>query len=240
MHDQIMDMLIKEEEISWKTIIYDLVKTGEINPWDVNLTILTQKYIEIIKKLKEHDLKLSGKVLLAAAILLKIKTGHLIDNDIFKLDALINQGEDLEEIEDEIYQGIEGYKKDKQSYTLIPRNPQPRNRKVSIHDLVNALQRAMISKKRVLEKMRPEKFAMPSRTYDIMEVIHEMVQKIGYYSKKDDKLTFSRLLPPKAGKQEKVYTFIPLLHLENQHKIEMVQEKPFDEIHVKLNKSNRK
>ena len=236
MQDQIMDLLMKEEEISWKTIIYDLVKTGEIDPWDVNVTILTQKYIEIIKKLQEHDLKLSGKVLLAAAILLKIKTGHLIDNDISKLDALINQPEDLEEIEDEIYEGVEGHKREKESYTLIPRNPQPRNRKVSVHDLVNALQRAMVSKKRVLEKMRPEKFAIPNRKYDIMEVIHEMTQKISYYSKKDDKLTFSRLLPPKAGKQEKVYTFIPLLHLENQHKVEMSQKKPFDEIHVKLNK----
>ena len=95
MQDQIMALLLKEEEISWKTIIYDLVKTGEIDPWDVNITILTQKYIEIIKKMQVHDLPLSGKVLLAAALLLKIKSTHLIENDISKLDDLINSSEEM-------------------------------------------------------------------------------------------------------------------------------------------------
>lgn len=240
MHEKIMDLLLNEEEISWKTIIYDLVKTGEIDPWDVNITILTRKYIEVIKKIKEHDLKVSGKVLLAAALLLKIKSSHLIDNDIARLDSLINPGEDLEELEGELDDQIEAKKRSKDSYTLIPRNPQPRNRKVSINDLVSALQRAMISKKRILDKMRPTKFALPEKSMEIMEAIQEMLQKITYYSKKEDKLTFSRLLPPKAGRQEKVYAFIPLLHLENQQKVEMSQEKAFAEIYISLQDKSKK
>ena len=57
-----------------------------------------------------------------------------------------------------------------------------------------------------------------------------------YYSNKDNKetLSFSQLLPPRAGRIEKVYTFIPLLHLENQQKVETTQEKAFEEIYVKL------
>ncbi|HLC51992.1 MAG TPA: segregation/condensation protein A [Candidatus Nanoarchaeia archaeon] len=239
MHEKIIDLLLKEEEISWKTILYDMVKTGEIDPWDVNITILTQKYIEIIKKIKEHDLKVSGKVLLAAALLLKIKSVHLVDTDIARLDSLIHPIEDLEEWRDELYDSIASKRKNKESYTLIPRNPQPRNRKVSIHDLVNALQRAMISKKKVLEKMRPTKFAMPDKNMNIMEAIQEMLQKISYYSKKDEQLTFSRLLPPKAGRLEKVYTFIPLLHLEHQRKVEMRQDKAFDDIYISLQNNSK-
>src|SRR3989344_972199 len=239
MHEKIIDLLLKEEEISWKTILYDMVKTGEIDPWDVNITILTQKYIEIIKKIKEHDLKVSGKVLLAAALLLKIKSVHLVDTDIARLDSLIHPIEDLEEWGDELYDSIAGKRKNKENYTLIPRNPQPRNRKVSIHDLVNALQRAMISKKKVLEKMRPTKFAMPDKNMNIMEAIQEMLQKISYYSKKDEQLTFSRLLPPKAGRLEKVYTFIPLLHLEHQRKVEMRQDKAFDDIYISLQNNSK-
>ena len=238
MQEQILDMLLKEEEISWKTIIYDLVRSEEINPWDVNVTILTKKYIEVIKKMQEHDLRLSGKVLLAAAILLKIKSTHLIDNDISKLDLLLNQTEELDENEDDFYDAVEGgrNKRDKEQYTLIPRNPQPRNRKVSVNDLVNALQRAMTSKKRFLERIKPVKFTMPDKHIDIMAVIKDIYHKIQYYSNKDKKkeLTFSNLLPPRAGKQEKVYTFLPLLHLENQHKVEMNQDKAFEEIKVKL------
>ena len=68
---------------------------------------------------------------------------------------------------------------------------------------------------------------MPQRKIDILEVIRDIYHKINYYTNKnpDQKLTYARLLPPKAGKHEKVYTFIPLLHLETQQKIEMEQEK---------------
>ena len=235
MQDQIMDLLLKEEEISWKTIIYDLVKTGEIDPWDVNITLLTKKYIEIIKKMKVHDLPLSCKVLLAAALLLKIKSTHLVENDISRLDALLNSSEEPEDLE-EFLEAENCSAKNKEKYVLIPRNPQPRNRKVSVQDLVEALQRAMLSKKKILEKMRPEKFSLPDRAFEIMEVIHDLMQKIAYYSKKEGKLTFSRLLPPRAGRQEKVFTFIPLLHLDHLQKIEIEQERPFEEIEIKLKK----
>src|SRR3989344_3373353 len=95
MQQEILDLVLKEEEVSWKTIIFDLVKSEQMNPWDIDISLLTQKYLEVIKKLKEHDLKISGKVLLAAAILLKIKSTHLIDKDIFQFDALLNQEEEL-------------------------------------------------------------------------------------------------------------------------------------------------
>ena len=229
------------DELSWKTIIYDLVKSEEMNPWDIDLTLLTKRFIEVIKKLQEHDLKIPGKVLLAAAILLKIKATHLVDNDISNLDRLINQ-QDEEYGEDESFDEIESKMrgKDKQQYQLIHRNPQPRSRKVSIHDLVDALQRAMITKKRILEQQRPVKFQHDyGKKADIMEVIRDIYHKINFYAKKDQKnLTFTKLLPPKAGKFEKVYTFIPLLHLVNQQKITTTQKKEFDEIYISLNKKN--
>jgi len=243
MQEQILDMLLEEEEISWRTIIVDLVKTEQMDPWDVNISSLTKKYIEVIKTLKEHDLKISGKVLLAAAILLKMKSSHLMDKDLSRFDALISPEETLDELEDELYEEIEGGERRlKQKFALIPRNPQPRNRKVSINDLVSALQRAMATKKRVLAKIKPVKFEqLNKRSVDIMEVIHDIYHKIVYYSKKDEKqkLTFNKLLPPRAGKQDKVYTFIPLLHLENQRKVEMNQKKPFDEISVGLVKGKK-
>ena len=74
MQQKIFDMLLQEEEISWRTIIYDLVKTEQMDPWDINITLLTQKYIEVIKEMQEHDLRVSGKILLAAAVLLKMKS----------------------------------------------------------------------------------------------------------------------------------------------------------------------
>ncbi len=237
MQQQIFDLLLKEEEVSWKTIIYDLVKSQQMDPWDIDITLLTQKYIEVIKEMKEHDLRISGKVLLAAAVLLKIKSTHLVENDISKLDALISQSQGLDDVEEELSGELgEGGRKIQEKYTLIPRNPQPRNRKVSIHDLIDALQRAMATKKKILAKIKPVRFHLPLKKTDIMDVIRDIYHKIEYYTHKDGTITitFNRLLPPHAGREEKVYTFIPLLHLENQEKVELAQEKPFEEIQVSL------
>ncbi|MBI2151223.1 hypothetical protein HYU21_00670, partial [Candidatus Woesearchaeota archaeon] len=196
---------------------------------------------EVIKKLQELDLRISGKILLAAAVLLKIKSNHLIDFDLCNLDRLINQGEEM--MEEELYEDLLSNKtRTKEKFPLIPKNPQPRSRKVSVYDLVQALQEALNSRKKLLVRSQPTKFEMPKRKADIMGIIREMYFRISYYNdkEKDKELTFTRLLPPQAGKKERVYTFIPLLHLENELKIETKQEKPFDEIYVKLlNKKNK-
>ena len=235
MQQQIFDLLLNQEDVTWKTILYDLVKTEQMDPWDINITLLSQKYIQIIKEMQEHDFRISGKILLAAAFLLKIKSDHLVEHDITQLDRLINQTEQMEENED--MNGLSnGVQRDKQQFKLIPRNPQARNRKVSIHDLIDALQRAMATKKRILAQQRPVPFIIPKRSVDIMEVIRDIYHKITYYTDKeqDAPLTFSRLLPARASRQEKVYTFIPLLHLEHQQKVETEQKAPFEEIYIKL------
>ena len=235
MQQQIFDMLLNQEEVSWKSLIYELIKTEQMDPWDINITLLTQKYIQVIKAMQEHDLRISGKILLAAAVLLKIKSTHLVDHDISQLDSLINQSDEQMEGEELFEELNSGERKLKEKYKLIPKNPQPRTRKVSVEDLIQALQKAMVSKRRILEQQRPSKFVPPKRGLDILEVIRELYHKIVYYDQKDQKnLTFSKLVPPGAGKREKVHTFIPLLHLENLQKVETSQKQHFDEIYVRL------
>ncbi len=234
MQQKIFDLLLEQEDVTWKSILQNLVKTEQMDPWDIDITLLSKKYIDIIKTMQEHDFRISGKILLAAAFLLKIKSAHLVEHDIANLDLMINQADGSDE--DELFGEFATEQREKQQYTLIPRHPQPRSRKVSINDLIDALQRAMASKKRILAKQRPVPFIMPQRKVDILGVIRDLYHKIVYYSNKENKetLSFSQLLPPRAGRREKVYTFIPLLHLENQHKVETTQEKAFEEIYVKL------
>lgn len=240
MEQKIFDLILNKDDITWKAILYDLVKSEQMDPWDVNITRLTQKYIQIIKQLKETDLKVSGKVLLAAAILLKMKTNKLLNEDIEELDRLIALTEEVEgeeffsEFTDDLFQ--KDQKELEKKYRLIPRQPQPRARKVSIYDLVEALERAMETKKRQLIRQRPLKFEMPKRKFDILETIRDLYARIKLFLQADEShpLTFSRLLPAHAKKEDKVYTFIPLLHLENQRKIETNQPKHFGEIFIKL------
>jgi segregation and condensation protein A len=236
---EVVNLLLEQDDITWRTILMDLVQSEQMNPWDINITLITQKYIQAIKERKEHDLRVSGKMLLAAALLLRIKSTAFIEKNLADFDVLL-AGEEYNE--DELYEEVDdiNQKTDKQKYQLIPRNPQPRSRKVSIHDLVEALQKAMETKKRILAQQKPVKFIIPRKGIDIVEVIYDLYHKIMYYSaKNENKLTFTQLLPPRAGKQDKAHTFIPLLQLETLRKINTEQEKPFEEIYVKLVKEDK-
>jgi hypothetical protein len=64
--DRILGILFNENEITWQSIIYELVRSEEMDPWDINLSELSKSYIQALKKLQSFDVKISGKVVLAA------------------------------------------------------------------------------------------------------------------------------------------------------------------------------
>ena len=236
-HERIFSILFsKADEITWQTIIFDLVKTEQMDPWDIDVSILTQKYIDMLRTIKEHDFRVSGKVLLAAAILLKMKSNKLVGEDLSELDRLlIGVEEEMEELGFDETASVEKLGK---IPTLIPRTPQPRKRKVSIFDLVEALERALeVKKRRLLHSIPPLNMEAPKKKKDITEIIREVYIKIRtfFVSTIKEKLTFAKLLPSES-RDDKVHTFIPLLHLAQQNKIELIQETPFGEIQILLKK----
>ena len=69
--------LITGEELSWQAIIYDLIKTEQLDPWDIDLGILAQKYVTTIQQLEDADFFISSKILLACSLLLRLKSAYL-------------------------------------------------------------------------------------------------------------------------------------------------------------------
>ena len=233
MQDQILDMLLKEDEITWQTILYDLIKKEKMNPWDIDISILTQKYIEIVKKLQEINFSLSGKVILAASLLLKIKSDKLLIENIAQFDNLLYPPEEHEEIEN-----YENFPQHIPQPKLTIKTPQSRKRKVSVNDLVFALQQALeVEQRRKIRKINyetiPDSLKIPDRKIDMGVKIKDLYQKIKSFLKKQNRITFTELLPSKQ-KEDVIYTFIPLLHLDSQRKIDMQQEEAFGEIEIKL------
>ena len=232
-HERIFQILYKEDEVTWQSLLYDLVKKEGMNPWDINISILTKKYIDTIKKLKELDFRISGKVLLAAAILLKMKSNRLLNEDLSEFDRLLTHEEELVEELDLEEQQYKLWEKP----ILIPRTPQPRKRKVSIFDLVNALEKALeVKQRRVLNSIPPMSVKIPERKRDITEVIKEVYSRIKsfFMINSQKRLTFTQLVPSQK-KEDKIFTFIPLLHFTNQRKVNLEQKEHFGEIEIMLN-----
>jgi len=237
-HEQIFELLFDKDEVTWQSIMQELIKSEQMNPWDINISSLTKKYIETIKKLKELDFRVSGKVLLAAAILLKIKSNKLVGEDIEYLDRLISE-QDEEELSFE--EDIEPRAEEEIPKNLIPRTPQPRKRKISVHDLMHALEKALeVKRRRVLKSIPPMNIEIPEKKKDISSIIKDIYGKIKvfFWEHRKKRLTFSKLIPSDS-KEDKIYTFIPLLHLTNQRKIDLFQQKHFGEIDIILKQTEK-
>ena len=53
--EKIFNLLFLEDELSWKDMIYALIEQENMNPWDIDVSLLSQKFLEMLRKLKELD-----------------------------------------------------------------------------------------------------------------------------------------------------------------------------------------
>ncbi|MCX8194222.1 MAG: segregation/condensation protein A, partial [Candidatus Pacearchaeota archaeon] len=217
--EQLYDMLISRE-LSWQAIIYDLIRTEQLDPWNIDIGILAEKYLERLQILQqEHVFFISSKVLLAAALLLKIKSEILHEN-IKAIDEILFDEKKVkyeEIVNNSIVDFVSGY----EQYELLPKTPLPRNRKITLQELMTALERAMKTEHRRIKKEIIKNRAnydislvLPKKKIDIREKIKELYQKIkSFFSKnKDKKLTFTELVG--TDRDERIACFLPILHLD--------------------------
>ena len=236
MHDQILALLLQRDEITWQDIILDLVKAEEFNPWDIDISLLSNKYLETVRKLKEANLFISGKVLLASAILLKIKSERLLNEDFLVLDNLLFPPDNLEELDQFVDNSRQTTLLEHPKLSI--KTPQARKKKVTVEDLLAALDQALnVNERRILriaERNRiPEDLFILEKAYDITSLIEDLHAKIVGLSKEKETLTFTELLPSEK-KLDKLLTFSPLLHLSNQERIDLDQKEHLGEIYIKV------
>jgi len=232
--DQFFD-LITSEELSWQSIIYDLIKTEQLDPWDIDIVVLAQRYVEIISELEEADFFISSKVLLACSLLLRLKSEILINSYIQDLnDALYGRKVEsryaLERIEID----------ESELPELVPRTPMARHRKVTLNELMAALNQAIETEnrriKREIRSRQTKKSVlriMPKDTFVPLKIRIKNIFLIlkNHIGENNNHMRFSHLA---SEKEEKLASFVPILHLSNNGKIYLRQKNHFDEIHIGL------
>lgn len=218
---------------TWKEMLYEMVHAQKLDPWNIDISSLTQGYIGKIQKLKLEDLRVPANIILAASILLRFKS------DSFSV-AEENPQATLDEYMGEI---DEGQPVSIDALELKSRIP-PR-RPVTLDELVGAMEEAMLAEKRRETKASeikvPQIMNIELPEFDIeakMAQVYESVQK-GAKSDSEGFVLFSNLV---AGKDSTgiIYTFLPLLHLAQDEKISMHQEDFFKEIFISLRDANGK
>lgn len=233
--EQIHNLLFNRD-IDWQEIIYDLINTEQLDPWDININILTEKYLEKIQKYENTDFFVSSKVLLAAALLLRIKSEILLNKYVKSIDEILFGKKEQPRTQ------IERIDLEEDIPELIPRSPMPRFRKVTLKELLEALNKAIITENRRIKKtiinrnaLRETGIVLPKRKFNIKNKIQEIYNNLSIHlkdNKEKNKISFTELIG--ETKEERILAFLPLLELENQKKIWLEQENHFDEIHIWL------
>lgn len=227
--------LITGEELSWQAIIYDLIKTEQLDPWDIDLGTLAQKYVETIQQLEDADFFISSKVLLACSLLLRLKSEILINSYIQDLnDALYGR-------KDEARYELERISIDENELPILtPRTPMSRHKKVTLKELMKALDHAINTENRRIKKeikgRQAEKSiltVLPKGTFVPLKIRVKNIFGIvkGHIGDGNSHMKFSHLAP---AKEEQLASFVPILHLSNNGKIFLRQPVHFEDIHMTL------
>ncbi|MBN1923840.1 MAG: segregation/condensation protein A [Nanoarchaeota archaeon] len=234
--------LILSKDLTWEGLLRDIVKKEDINPWDIDINFLSDKYQEALKTLTNIDFRLSGKFLLAAAILLKMKSDNFQINEFYSMptDYFEDFFEDLnvDGLTEEFRNQELRSSFNESKVEVDVRLPRQRMKPVSIDDLVDALKEAMEVKERreVRKKSLKEKLNYHADIVkiDITEKIKNLYDNIvGFFEKlRREEILFNELVPSN-DRLDLLWTFVPLLHLNNEGKIDVQQKIQFGEIKVK-------
>jgi len=217
-------MIIKEQ--SWEELIYNIVSYEGLNPWDIDIIKLTNSFLKHIEGLKTLDFRIPAKVVLVAAILLKLKSEVLSplkeEEEYFPEESMID--------------GFEQMREELSKMSLKPPIERHVKRKVTLDELVDALNKAMKVKekkermKRVLgRRLRREigeEKDIEIRINELMSDIDGLLIKL-----KSKKIEFSKIVD-KWERDEIVRHFMPLLHLSSRGKVNAEQEEFFKEIYI--------
>ena len=209
------------KEATWKDLLFNLVKKNKIDPWNVDLVEVVDKYIETVKSLKVMDLRIPANIILAAAVLLRLKS------EMLDFEEAGDEVQDAQEIlaRPDIY--VEG---------LSVRLRKPLHSRVSLNELIEALDEAM-KLKQAKESGRdayvPE-LQIKINPIDIEAAEERLKEEIARRLDKEKMTTFSYLLKDMGFNDVLLEVFIPLIFLANKGSIALIQEKFFDEIIIRM------
>ena len=173
----------KNSEVDGIEILVNMAKQGKIDPWNVDIVEVTDKYLTHLFQSKAQNLRLTGRTLLFAAILLKLKSNVLEGIDVLdfepqqEMDEFAYDDDQLDYAEDYIpTNNVISIDEVLQRRTSVRLN---HNRVVTLRDLIRQLEfYEMLDKKASLKnaheraKRRVQNYAKLSPD-DIINLAHD-------------------------------------------------------------------
>ncbi|MHC1585728.1 MAG: segregation/condensation protein A [Candidatus Syntropharchaeia archaeon] len=198
-------------------ILVDLASKGEIDPWNIDIIEVTDKFLEKLEEMEKLDLVISGKTLLYASILLRMKSEMLFPS---------HEEEEKESPE-------EGREESEEYPILIPKIRREAKRPVTLEELIEELKKAEKVERRKKEREKRRKMQIEDIQIECVEGFEERMEKVlqmlNDKFKKVKVVSFSEL----TKELPVVSTYVSLLFLASRKKIWLEQEELFEELYIR-------
>ena len=212
-------------------MLVDLVLRDEMDPWDIDIVSLANRFLEEVRRMVKINLRLSGKTLLTSSLLLRMKSENLMPEENGHNGH--NGHEDYSWEDGAHYDGDAGYN--------IPSLPVPlrrrAERKVNLFELVEALQRALSEE--MIKKNFPPKPRAKSKLIikvdeeTVREKILTLYDRLQKLAKDREVIRFNELLIEQT-RRHVIEVLLYLLYLDSQGKLIIWQKELFGEIFITL------
>ncbi len=208
--------LILNDELGWEHLITTIIREEEMDPMDIDLIKIADRFAVLISKINQVDFRFGGKFVYTAAILLKMKSDKVIDEmlELNKKKEHESQQKYIKAVPFDI--------------AVTSKLPLFRSRKITLTELINTIRDAM----RYGGKQKIS-FELKLKEVKIEERIRFLLENLAKLFGKKETVLFSELLSKKNDREEVIYTLLPLLFISNMDKVEISQEQPFQEIYIK-------
>lgn len=229
-----MDLLTVVVQPTWKEFLIDLVRSRQMDPWDIDLVAVADAYLLKIRELQALDLRVPANVILACALMLKFKSETL----------------SFEEEPEEAYEETPALLQE-DIPELVYRANRPRRRRVTLQELLDAVDEVMKQGPRpLLKTVGPKEISIELPQIDMNELMQAVYDKALQLKDTESVLLFSALLNADAVAQSShadghnknfespaektVFYLLPVLHLVQEQKLLAWQDAEFGEIFLKI------
>ncbi|MFC2175204.1 hypothetical protein ACFLQ2_05085 [archaeon] len=223
-HDQLVGIV---DNPDWKSLLTGIVKAEGMDPWDIDVTALSGKYLDKINSAKKIDFRVPANAVLCASILIR-----------FKSDAweLYPQEEFEDKLEDDHWE----YIIDGQRVPDLDPARRITRRRITIDDLITAVEKVMETERRRAIKRQKQLEVPPELaviafedTEDFEDMVNTVYQRVLANADTQKMAMFSQIVPGQT-RSDTILTLIPLLHLATSGKVAVSQDDVFGEIFIFL------
>jgi segregation and condensation protein A len=204
-------------------VLVELAKSGEIDPWDIDIAMATEKFLQYIDSLEKRDLRIPARTLLYASILLRMKSDSMEEQKEEEPEPVIE--EILDEPEEEIEENL-------------PRPPVRRHTKrpVTLDELISELKKAeMVGRRKAMRERWP---STEEKTLDVShdEGIEDRIKALGPILDdmfmESNTVTFQEINSKNSKTEDGVTNYVSLLFMAQRKQVWLEQEEIYGDLFV--------